>query len=173
MQLKLIHEAIPGRKIDHDSDDVEFVFLDDYDINSDDDSVQQALANRMHCDLDDVFTHAGIRISNSKKFTIAALVKGDAIGGISSEVYTDNDTGEHIYSFDVAVDPSWQGYQDVGRKLIDMAIYEAKKARTHIIRLFVINRKLADFLDGKYGFEGNSDHEEDGRWHPVVMEKYL
>ena len=169
MHLKLLSEVVANRKITSD-EDVEYQHLDDYDLYSDNDDMSHILAVQAHCDLEQIFNKAGIRQGN-KNFTIAATVRDQIIGGVASG-FKDDDEAQ-VFTFDVAVDPDWQGYQDVGKVLIDRAIKLAKMHGCDCVRLFVVNRKLAGYLERKYGFDGNDDYEENGRWVPVSMEKWL
>jgi hypothetical protein len=120
-----------------------------------------------------------IRPDRNKEPTIIALNdKDEVIGGVftswSHDEDASNSAGEPIavWSYDVVVDPEWQGHEMIGMRLIQQAeaekrnlesMYE-KKAYT---RLWVVNPKLARVLQRpRYGFNAETEYE-DGSAHLV------
>ena len=110
-----------------------------------------------------------IRFSREKNITLVAKVGDQVIGGVASTIY--HEEGMSVYDFDVVVDPQWQGYQMVGFKLIDSAISEARNYEAHLIKVHVVNPRLAQVLSNKYDFEGLPNNYS-GK-ESVILYKYL
>lgn len=110
-----------------------------------------------------------IRSNRGKDVHIIALVGETVIGGVYSEIHQEDEMS--VYDFDVVVDPQYQGYQNVGFKLIEAAIQEAKHYEVHVIKAFVVNNRLAPILANKYGFDGMPpDGKANGG---VILYKYI
>ena len=105
-----------------------------------------------------ISNNVGIHFSRNKNITIVAMIGDhpeDVIGGVANCTYhADEGT---TYDFDVVVNPQYQGFQNVGFKLINSAIQEAKNNEINIISSLVVNPMLAKILAIRYGFEGLND----------------
>jgi ribosomal protein S18 acetylase RimI-like enzyme len=106
--------------------------------------------------VDQIAKKTQIRPNSNKEVTLVAQVGEEIIGGVYSATY-EEEYGR-VYDFDVVVDPQWQGYQNVGFKLIDAAIQDAKSNECHTIQAHVVNPRLAVILANKYGFDGMPQH---------------
>lgn len=129
--------------------------------------------------LEQIAKKVSIRIDRNKEPTIIALNDaGDVIGGVYTSWSDDEDAsmmaGQPIavWSYDVVVDPAWQGHEMVGMRLIKQAETERQNLqsmydRKFYTRLWVVNPKLARVLQKpRYGFEAESEYE-DGSAHLV------
>lgn len=110
---------------------------------------------------------SGVNISSNKEILLVALAGDEVIGGVWNAIVNDSDAsgyyGEDInyYDFDVAVDKNFRGSR-VGLELIDAALdhYNSLKSEGLVsyVRVWVINPKLARYLENHYGFDS------DGGW---------
>lgn len=119
--------------------------------------------------VEDIANKVHIRPNRNKNVTIVATVGDDeVIGGIFSCIYHNDGLVE--YDFDVVVHPQWQGYQNVGLKLIDAAIKEAQQSDCHVVTAYVVNARLARVLSDKYNFDGIYPN-----WNgqPIKMYRYI
>lgn len=107
---------------------------------------------------------SGVRIASNKDLTLIAFV-GDQVAGAVWTALGRQD-GANVYDFDIAVDPSMRATgltsSRVGPQLIDAALRDFKDRNQELrsegddpayIRCWVINRKLAGYLEKHYGFE--------------------
>jgi hypothetical protein len=103
-----------------------------------------------------------IRPDSTKNVGFAAVIGGDqVVGGAYIGVTPDDDYGQSeptfVYSFDVVVDPSFQWGRKIGLDLIKACEKERKffeESHGNIYtRLYVVNPKLARFLEERYGYE--------------------
>jgi len=115
---------------------------------------------------DKVAHDSQIRISSNKELSLIALnERGDVVGAIWSTLERDDDQDAMVYDFDVAVDPKHRSGQTmIGIRLINSALedFESIKSddpRTYI-RVCVINSRLADILERRYGFDVESEHRD-------------
>ncbi len=118
---------------------------------------------------------SGIRIARNKELTLIARVGDDIVGAVWSAFELDSeasqDHGEDVYhfDFDVAVDSKSRAIgmasARIGPKLIDAALeyYQTLKSEfgNVYIRVWVVNQKLAGYLERRYGFE-----PEGREWSP-------
>lgn len=111
-----------------------------------------------------VAEESGIRIARNKELSLIALnERGDVVGAIWSALEPDDDQDATVFDFDVAVDPQHRSGQDmIGFRLINSALeeFESLKAddpRTYV-RVYVINSRLADVLERRYGFEVEGEY---------------
>jgi hypothetical protein len=120
---------------------------------------------------DVVANSSGIRINRNKELTFVAVVGGRVVGAVWSSFDRDSDSGEWIYSFDVAVDQCTRAAglmsARIGPRLIDAALgdYRDRAGITDTpahVRCWVVNPKLAKYLEDRYGFETESIYG----WHP-------
>lgn len=109
----------------------------------------------------------GIRISSNKEIKFIAKNGSKVVGAVWASVYPDDsyDQEIYIYDFDIATDRRTPGVflqlmDDVLRDFRDIsALYDEPT----IIRSWVVNPRLADVLERKYGFEVESDHGSGGK----------
>jgi len=115
-----------------------------------------------------------IRPSRDKNPTIVALNdQGDVVGAVFTSWNLNNEasqmSGENIweFDFDVVVHPNWQGYEQIGIKLIKQA--EKEKINMEIaygektfIRTWVVNKKLFNVMTKRWGYEPDSDWNDGG-----------
>ena len=127
---------------------------------------------------DRVAGESDIRISSDKELSIIALnEKGDVVGAIWSALSPDNDNDAMVYDFDVAVDPEHRsGQAMVGIKLINSALEDfeyikSDNPRTYV-RVYVVNRRLANVLERKYGFDVEGEYEHEGNFGSKHMVYY-
>jgi len=119
---------------------------------------------------------SGIRIASNKELTLVAERDGDVVGAVWSDFSRDDEASAHhgddvyCYDFDVAVQPAARGQglttARVGPQLIDAALkdYRNRRAETGFpayIKVWVVNPKLAQWLQDRYDFE-----TESSEWTP-------
>jgi hypothetical protein len=136
---------------------------------------------------------SGIRISRNKSLLAIAYGSPDGYKFGMHETYiigigkvcilgavwhavVDDGEGHHYYDFDVAVSPRARSMgltsNRIGPKLIELALKEYKRLQSdgHVdyIRVWVVNNKLADYLERVHDFEPS------GTWTPrnPLMTKY-
>jgi len=116
---------------------------------------------------DRIASNSGIRISRNKELTLVAQVGGEVVGAVWSAFERDDEAsqeyGEDVYrfDFDVAVDPKSRAMgmasARIGPKLIDAALDHYRSLKSEFgnayIRVYVVNPKLAGYLERRYGFE--------------------
>lgn len=114
-----------------------------------------------------IANESGIRISREKDLTLVALAGSEPVGAVWSSFKRDDDASEHhgqeiyCFDFDVAVTPASRatgmGSPKVGPQLIEAALDHYRSLRSEVdgayIRVWVVNPKLARYLENKYGFE--------------------
>jgi len=127
---------------------------------------------------DNVAGESDIRIDQNKELYLIALnERGDVVGAIWSALEPDEDQNATVFSFDVAVDPEHRsGQAMIGIKLINSALEEfesfrAENPRTYV-RVYVVNRRLANVLERKYGFEVESEYPHEGNFGSKHMTYY-
>lgn len=135
---------------------LEYLYLESIKISSvDEDDYEIADA------AEEIMKKVKIRIDSTKNLTLVAMNDDEVVGALYSG-WTNGDTyeGNQVYefSFDVGVDPKFQGFSLVGPKLIEesMKMYDNESSaygEYTMIRLYVVNPKLADYLEKKYDFE--------------------
>jgi hypothetical protein len=122
-----------------------------------------------------------IRPDSQKKLTFIATHNDQVIGAVYTGWHYDNDHNDHnyedkkvvCYSFDVVVHPKFQGFENVGIKLIQ----EAEKERNSVkeftdadfiyTKLWVVNPKLANLLQSrKFNYQPESIYN-DGSAHLI------
>lgn len=111
---------------------------------------------------------SGIRISGDKELSIVALHGDDVVGAVWSSFEPDHDYEEEVfrYDFDVAVRPDIRSTglvsKKIGPRLIKAALEEynslSSEFQRSYIRVWVVNPKLAKYLENNFGFES------DGEW---------
>jgi GNAT superfamily N-acetyltransferase len=116
---------------------------------------------------DQIARASGIRIGSNKDLTLLALSGDNVLGAVWSAFERDHDASEnhnadiYRYDFDVAVRPDARGTglttARVGPRLIDAALRDYRDRRHDVdgayIRVWVVNPKLAQWLQDRYGFE--------------------
>lgn len=117
-----------------------------------------------------------IRPDSTKNPTIIALNdKEEVIGAVFTSWSEDKEVQHHepVYKwdFDVVVDPKWQGYDNVGMKLIKTAETERHNLASmdgvaSYTRLWVVNPRLAKILQARHGYDAESEYK-DGSAHLV------
>jgi hypothetical protein len=126
--------------------------------------------------VEQAFRASKIGISRFKQVTLAAFENGEPIGGVLSAWEHDYDRDVWAFDFDVAVMPGRRGagrehrglgssgvMDTAGIRLVLAAIqqYESEKHdhgdRT-MISVYVVNPKLARFLQTRLGFELESEY---------------
>jgi len=119
-----------------------------------------------------------IRIARNKELSLIALnERGDVVGAIWSALEPDEDRDAMAYDFDVAVDPEYRsGQAMVGIKLINSALEDFESIKSDnprtFVRVYVVNRRLADVLERKYGFEVEGEYQYDGNFGSKHMTYY-
>jgi|10_taG_2_1085330.scaffolds.fasta_scaffold00044_60 GNAT superfamily N-acetyltransferase len=123
-----------------------------------------------------IANQSGIRINRNKDLLLVAKDEANKVhGGVWSSLERDDDQDAWIFDFDVAVDPDSRSSGGlasslIGPKLIDAALEEFEGHRAELervyVRVWVINPKLARWLEDKRGFEPESVHG-DGSTHMV------
>lgn len=117
---------------------------------------------------------SGINIFRNKELTFIAQIGDKVVGAVWSSFAVDRDASEshgediYCYDFDVAVAPlsraTGMSSARIGPKLIDAALKHYKSLKSEFghayIRVWVVNPKLAGYLERKYGFES----EGGGNW---------
>ena len=125
-------------------------------------------------DIDAVAAAGGIRISRAKDILLVALdkVTNKIVGATWSSFDRDSEAeGEsgydevYAFDFDIAVLPEYR-VGGIGTKLIDetLAYYNSVKGDYPgytYIKMLVINPKLAQTLENKYGFTLEADYGHD------------
>jgi ribosomal protein S18 acetylase RimI-like enzyme len=110
---------------------------------------------------DEVFRLAEIRINRAKNITILAVLGEQVIGAVATAWQENRDEDAWEFSWDIAVHPEYRK-SGIGARLIReaLAAYESEKAdygdRT-VMRLWVVNPRLANVLEQHYGFEIESE----------------
>ena len=124
--------------------------------------------------VDQIANMVGIRISSNKNLVLIAMVNDEVVGGVyaawEDDREIDPNSKEPIknWQYDVVVHPKWQGYKQVGIKLIQAAEKERKQmdamyGTTTYTKLWVTNPKLARVLQSRrYNFQLDADHGEGG-----------
>ena len=113
---------------------------------------------------DAVMQKTGIRPDRNKELKFIALdEKDEVIGAAFDSVINSEEYGQE-YSFDVAVLPEYRG--SIGIDLIKSCLEEADQLPERIIKLWVVNPKLVNVLERKFGFEIEMKHG-DGSAHMV------
>jgi ribosomal protein S18 acetylase RimI-like enzyme len=114
-----------------------------------------------------IASDAGIRISRDKEINFIALVDDNVVGATWKSITYDED--QLIYDFDVAVSKEHRSY-NIGIDLIRNSISEFRSISHYDskIRVWVINPKLVNVLERRFGFEISSKYS-DGSAH---MEYY-
>lgn len=108
-----------------------------------------------------------------------AFVAKDDSGNVHGAVWTalehDDDQDAEVFDFDVAVDKKSIGPARIGIRLIDTALQEFENLKAELgrvyIRVYVINPKLAKWLEYRRGFELEAQHG-DGSAHMVYYGSY-
>jgi hypothetical protein len=123
--------------------------------------------------VDQIAKKVGIRIDSTKNLGFAALMGDEVVGGAYIGI-TPNDVYDHpeplfVYSFDVVVNPYLQWGRKIGLDLIKAAEEERKSfeevySGNVFTRLWVVNPKLARYLEEREGYEVESKYE-DGSAH--------
>lgn len=136
-------EAVRGRQITSDQE-LQIDYIDPEDDWESAAQVEQ-IANKVR-----------IRPNRNKDVSIVARVGDTVIGGIFTafDEEVNEDQVEQTLDFDIVVDPQWQGYKNVGLRLIEATIQYAQESDCSAVEAFVINKRLATVLDRKYGFDG-------------------
>jgi len=131
----------------------------------------------------DIASNVGIRISSDKDLSLVAMFGDQCVGAIYSSWSSDTEESDalqtevYVFDFDVVADPSYRprGLSRAalaGPALIDAALemYNdlASSVDKSLIRVWVVNKRLAEFLENRYGFDVESTHGE----HSVHMVKY-
>jgi hypothetical protein len=123
--------------------------------------------------VDQIAKRVGIRPDSTKNVGFAAVIEDRVVGGayigITPEHEFDQFKVSFVYSFDVVVDPEFRWGRKIGLDLIKAAEEERKSfedahygnVRT---RLWVINPKLARYLEEREGYEVESKYS-DGSAH--------
>jgi ribosomal protein S18 acetylase RimI-like enzyme len=119
---------------------------------------------------DRIAKESGIRISSNKNLTFVAMIGDEVAGAVWTAFAPDRDYSDEQevwrYDFDVAVSPKQRALgmtsAKIGPKLIETALddYQSRKSDVPAayIRVWVVNGKLAAYLENHYGFE------PDGEW---------
>ncbi len=98
---------------------------------------------------------ANIHIHRDKQLSLVALAGDEVVGAVWSA--TTHERGEAVYDFDVVVDrPHRSPVAGVGPALIDAALREYRDLAADMpahVRVWVVNPKLARWLEAKRGFE--------------------
>ena len=118
-----------------------------------------------------VADESGIRIARNKELSIIALnERGDVVGAIWSALEPDEDREATVFDFDVAVDSEHRGQAMIGIKLIGSALEDFESLRADdprtFVRVYVVNSRLADVLERRYGFEVEDEYSH-GSKHMV------
>lgn len=109
----------------------------------------------------------GIRISRDKQLTYVALIEDRCVGAVWSnwyqtDEYDEDEDGERawVFDFDVVSDPAYRAAGPIGVKLIEAALDEYRAANWYrkMIRVYVVNPKLINFLERHYGFESEGTY---------------
>ena len=123
--------------------------------------------------VDQIAKKVGIRPDSTKNVGFAAMMGDQVVGGAYVGVTPDHEADQSelwfVYSFDVVVDPGYQWGRKIGLDLIKAAekerqFYESENYGNIRTRLWVINPKLARFLEEREGYEVESKYE-DGSAH--------
>jgi len=122
-------------------------------------------------------SESGINILRNKELAfIAVNQRGDVVGAIWKALYHDDDQDAEVYDFDVAVHPEARGQDMVGIRLINAALDDFESMRFDFPRsyvsLHVINSRLADVLERRYGFEVEAEYPSEGNFGAKRMVYY-
>lgn len=135
----------------------------------------------LHIDPEDDWDHgeqayqvaklAGIRPDITKNPSIVAVNDNDEVVGAAFTSWHHDDEmtqhhGEPVvqYSFDVVVHPQWRMFRTIGIDLIKAAeqarseIEDATESKAYT-RLWVVNLKLAQYMQNKMGYDLEGSHE--------------
>lgn len=118
-----------------------------------------------------IANESGLHISRNKDLLLVAVDEAGVVqGAVWSSLERDDDQDANVFDFDVAVDPKSRGPAKIGPQLIDAALEEFENLRSELdrvyVRVWVINPKLAHWLEYRRGFEPESTHP-DGSAHMV------
>ena len=127
----------------------------------------------MQSEADSIFEQANIRPGSQKEITQIADVDGVVAGALASTWYDTEEYGfpVKVFEMDVAVRPDYRGPQMIGLNLIKQGIqqYEQEKDMWEemglktMMKSWVINPRLIDVLERRYGFEIESQGGEEGK----------
>lgn len=111
----------------------------------------------------------GINPDKDKEPTILAIYDNQVIGAVFTHWQHDRDASQSagepiaVWSFDVVVDRKLQGQNMIGIKLIKAA--EDRRSQLELqlnmkayTRLYVVNDKLSNILQRRYGYVDNGAH---------------
>jgi ribosomal protein S18 acetylase RimI-like enzyme len=119
-----------------------------------------------------IANQSGIHINRNKELLLVAKdEKGAVLGAVWNSVEEDDEHRDTwVFDFDVAVDPKARGSAKIGIRLIDETIEEFENLKSELgrvyIKVWVINPKLAHWLEYRRGFEPVAEHG-DGSAHMV------
>jgi ribosomal protein S18 acetylase RimI-like enzyme len=123
--------------------------------------------------VDQIANKVRIRPDSTKNVGFAAVMEDRVVGGayigITPDDQVDQPEPSFVYSFDVVVDPDFRWGRKIGLDLIkacekDRRFYENENYGNIRTRLWVINPKLARYLEEREGYEVESQYE-DGSAH--------
>lgn len=128
---------------------------------------------------ENVFQQSGIRLNRDKEITQIAEADGLVVGALATNWYETEEYGfpVRVFDVDVAVRPDYRGPQLIGLNLIKRAIqqYEDEKyiweemGLKTMMKSWVINPRLIDILERRYGFEIESEGGQgDKRWAYLI-----
>jgi ribosomal protein S18 acetylase RimI-like enzyme len=109
-----------------------------------------------------IASNSGIHIASNKELAFVAMDDATVVGGVWSARYHDEDQDAEVYDFDMAVDKNYRNQVGIFLKLMNAALGEYRdlleyNPRTYI-RVWVVNPRLIDVLERRYGFELESRH---------------
>lgn len=121
-----------------------------------------------------IASDSNINIFRSKELTLVAQIGDEVVGAVWSSFTIDDDyskeAGEDVYCYDFDVVVSSKSRSiglssaRIGPKLIDEALKHYRSLRSEFgnayIRVWVVNPKLAGYLERRYGFQP----EGGGNW---------
>ena len=128
----------------------------------------------------EVFNLSNINLNRNKNITQVARSGGLVVGALATDWEDgqgDYDSPVRVFSMDVAVDPDYRGTDLVGMRLIKAGIaqYEQEKldwqdsGMNTMMRSWVVNPRLIDIMERRYGFDIESEGGEGNqRWAYVV-----
>ena len=113
---------------------------------------------------DEVMKKSGVRPDRNKELRFIALDENDDVVGAAFDSIVNSEEYGLEYSFDVAVNPEYRG--SIGIELIKSCLEEANQYEERVIKLWVVNPKLVNVLEKKFGFEIEMKHG-DGSAHMI------
>lgn len=112
--------------------------------------------------VEQAFKDSNIRPDRNKKLSRVIEVDGKIVGGVYTSLTNDGNDGME-FSFDVAISPAYRAKNNQGLgdrtiiRILDDVMQEFRNYQMEMnnvhCKLIVVNRKLVNILENRYGFE--------------------